>query len=125
MEKQLLGFEKLEVYAVARKYVQLIYKACNYFPTEERFALSSQIKRAAISITSNIAEGNARISKRERAHFCEIAYGSLLETFSQLQNAQDLGYITEEQVEKTRPYVIELANKLTALRKSYLTPKTY
>ena len=96
-------FEKLEVYQVARKLVKDIYELQNRFPSEERYALGDQIRRSATSITSNIAEGSGRNSLKEKIHFVEIAFGSMTESFSQLQNAQDLGYIQEADVEALRP----------------------
>lgn len=118
MEK-IFAFEELEVYQVARQYVKNIYELSGAFPAKEDFALTAQIRRAAVSITSNIAEGTSRFSLKDKSHFVEIAYGSLMETYSQLQVAVDLGYIETEQMEQNAPVVVELRNKLSALRKSY------
>ena len=114
------GFEKLEVYVEARKLVSAIYRLSALFPESERFALSDQIHRAAISITSNLAEGTSRISKREKAHFVEISYGSLMEVLSQLQIALDLGYIQQPQYEELHPAIERLAYALFALRRSFV-----
>ena len=120
MEK-IFAFEELEVYQIARQYVKNIYVLSDTFPTKEDFALTSQIRRAAVSITSNIAEGTSRFSLKDKSHFVEIAYGSLMETYSQLQVAVDLGYISQESMKQIAPLVVELRNKLSALRKSYTT----
>ena len=120
MEK-IFAFEELEVYQIARQYVKNIYVLSDTFPTKEDFALTSQIRRAAVSITSNIAEGTSRFSLKDKSHFVEIAYGSLMETYSQLQVAVDLGYISQESMKQIAPLVVELRNKLSALRKSYAT----
>lgn len=112
-------FEKLEVYQVARKLVKNIYELQNRFPSEERYALGDQIRRSATSITSNIAEGSGRNSLKEKIHFVEIAFGSLTESFSQLQNAQDLGYIQEADVEALRPQFNHVAALLSLLKKSF------
>ena len=122
MEK-VFAFEELDVYQVARGYVKNIYVLSDRFPQKEDFALTSQIRRAAVSITSNIAEGTSRFSIKDKSHFIEIAYGSLMETYSQLQVATDLSYINQEEIETIRPLVVELRNRLSALRKSYVESK--
>ena len=119
MMDKIFAFEELEVYQIARQYVKNIYVLSNTFPAKEDFALTSQIRRAAVSITSNIAEGTSRFSLKDKSHFIEIAYGSLMETYSQLQVAVDLGYISEDSVARIAPFVVELRNKLSALRRSY------
>ena len=116
---QLFAFEQLEVYQIARQYVKNIYELSDAFPAKEDFALTSQIRRAAVSVTSNVAEGTSRFSLKDKSHFIEIAYGSLMETYSQLQVAVDLGYIKAETMGQIAPIVVELRNKLSALRKSY------
>lgn len=113
------AFENLEVYKVARILVRDIYRLQNKFPKEERYALGDQIRRSSTSITSNIAEGTGRNSMKEKIHFIEIAFGSMTESFSQLQNAQDLGYILEEEVEALRPQFNHVAALLSLLKKSY------
>ena len=117
---KVFGFEKLEVYSDARKFVGEIYRLTNQFPDSERFALSDQIHRAAVSITSNIAEGISRFSSRDKAHFVEMSYGSLMEVLSQLQIALDLNYITQQQYEAIHPAIERLSYALFALRRSFL-----
>jgi len=119
----IFAFEQLDVYQVARLYVKNVYVLSDKFPQKEDFALTSQIRRAAVSITSNIAEGTSRFSVKDKSHFIEIAYGSLMETYSQLQVATDLGYISHESIAQIAPLVIELRNKLSGLRKSYQEKK--
>jgi len=116
---KIFAFEDLDVYQIARQYVQYIYELSDVFPAKEDFALTSQIRRAAVSITSNIAEGTSRFSLKDKSHFIEIAYGSLMETYSQLQVAVDLKYIKNEEIETLQPLVLELRNRLSALRRSY------
>lgn len=122
MEK-VFAFEELDVYQLARVYVKNIYLLSDKFPQKEDFALASQIRRAAVSITSNIAEGTSRFSARDKSHFVEIAYGSLMETYSQLQVAADLGYLMQEEIDELHPRIVELRNRLSALRKSYIEQK--
>lgn len=117
---EVFAFEQLDVYKVARAYVRNIYSLSEKFPQKENFALTSQIRRAAVSITSNIAEGTSRFSVKDKSHFIEIAYGSLMETYSQLQVASDLMYIKQSDVDEILPMIVELRNRLSALRKSYM-----
>ena len=113
------SFEKLDAYIYARELVKGIYELQRAFPKEEMFALGSQVRRAAASITANIAEGCGRSSAKEKIHFIEIAFGSLTEAFSELQIAQDLSYITEDELNNLRPQFSLVARILTGLRKSY------
>ena len=115
----MLSFEKLEAYQISREYVRLVYRLSDRFPAKEDYALTSQIRRAAVSVTSNIAEGTSRSSQKDKVHFLEIAYGSLLETVSQLQVAMDVGYIADEDYRIAIEQVDEIKNKLTYLRRSY------
>ena len=115
----MLSFEKLEAYQLSREYVRLIYQISEHFPAKEDYALTSQIRRAVVSVTSNIAEGTSRTSKKDKVHFLEIAYGSLLETVSQLQVAMDVGYITEAEYHMAINQVEGIKSKLTYLRRSY------
>ena len=112
------SFEGLEVYQVARLLVRDVYRLQQKFPQTETYALGDQVRRSASSVTSNIAEGSGRNSNKEKVHFIEIAYGSLMEAFSQLQIAQDLGYLTEQDIDTIRPQFISVAKMLSGL-KSY------
>ena len=94
MIEQVYSFEKMEVWQLSRTFVTSIYKLVSSFPQEERYSLCDQIKRAAISVSSNIAEGCSRSSLKEQKHFIEIAYGSLMEVYCQLILAVDLNYIS-------------------------------
>ena len=84
-------FRNLNVYIKSKELVKQIYELLKKFPKEEQFALCDQLRRAVISIPSNIAEGSGRNSQKDQAHFYNIAYGSLMEVVSQLQIAMDLG----------------------------------
>lgn len=112
------SFEGLEVYQAARLLVRDVYRLQQKFPKTEIYALGDQIRRSASSVTSNIAEGSGRNSNKEKVHFIEISYGSLMEAFSQLQIAQDLGYLTEQDIDTIRPQFISVAKMLSGL-KSY------
>ena len=121
-ENRCFSFEGLEVYQAARMLVRDVYRLQQKFPKYETYALGDQIRRSASSVTSNIAEGSGRSSYKEKAHFVEIAYGSLMEAFSQLQIAEDLEYLTEKEIDAIRPSFIQVAKMLSGL-KSYLEGK--
>ena len=89
------------------------------FPAEERYAMCDQLRRASISITSNIAEGVNRFSVKDKAHFVEIAYGSLMEVSSQLELAEELGYITTADRQNMDELIEEDARLLSGLLNSY------
>lgn len=114
-------FDKLEVYQKARKLVKQVYLLIKNFPNEEKYALCDQIRRAVISVPSNIAEGCGRMSIKERIHFIEISYGSLMELYCQIQLACDLEYISEEQFTKISQEIEEVARMLSGFRKSMLS----
>lgn len=95
--------------------VKTIYKISALFPKAEQYGLTSQIRRAAVSVPSNIAEGNARCTAKETTHFLDIALGSLAEIETQLIIAKELGYINEcnkelELVKKVNALIVGLRN---------------
>ena len=118
---EVFGYRKLLVYQKSRDYVAMIYRLLRKFPTEERFALCDQLRRAAISITSNIAEGMGRFSDKEKIHFLEIAFGSLYETMSQIELALVFNYITQEEFDDLEKNVVEIAKMLSGLRNSIMS----
>lgn len=117
---EMFSFEKLIAYQESRKLLKSIYLISRSFPEYERFALTSQLRRAVISVSSNIAEGCGRVSNKEKIHFLEIAFGSLLEAYSQLQIGLDLGYTSSNEIEKLKPQFFYVGNLINALRKSYI-----
>ena len=121
MDTHNFSFENLEVYSKARNLVKDIYLLQKQFPLDERFALGDQVRRAAVSITANIAEGSGRTSVKEKIHFLEIAFGSMMEVFCELQTATDLNYITEQQFDRLRPRFTDIAKMLSGLRNSFLS----
>lgn len=114
------SFEKLDVWQRARNLCQIIYQISRAFPQEERFGATQQIRRSALSITCNLAEGSSRHKPVEKARFTEIAYGSLLETLNILLVAVDLHFISEDAFNEVRPLIEEISNKLNRLRESQL-----
>ena len=86
----------MNVYQDAKGLVVDVYELLKSFPVEEKYALCDQVRRAVISITSNIAEGMNRMSDKEKAHFLGFAYASMMEVDSQLEVSVELGYLTPE-----------------------------
>ena len=111
-------YRKLKVYHQSKQLVTNIYSLTRRFPLHEQYGLSNQIQRAAISIPSNIAEGMGRFSLKERIHFLEIAYGSLMEVMCQLEIAEQLNYITSDNLTEQECLVTEIASMLIGLRKT-------
>ena len=116
------SFEGLRVYQSTRFLVKDVYAIVNKLPAVENFALSSQIRRAIVSVSANIAEGSGRSHAKDKAHFIDIAYGSLLETYSELLTAADLGYIKEDEVLTLKPQFVDIGKMLSGLRTSLLKP---
>lgn len=115
------SFEKLNAWKEARKLVVEVYQLLDGFPNFERYALCDQIRRAIVSVPSNIAEGTGRVSPKEKLHFIEISYGSLMEAYNQLIIASDLKYITEESLEGLRPSIDNVARLLNGMRNHHLS----
>lgn len=118
----MFGFEKLEVWQLAIEFADRIYAVTRSFPHDERFGLISQMRRAAVSISSNIAEGNSRSSGPDFARFIEIAYGLLMELVSQTHVARRQNMIGEELCKEIFKRAEQLARMLSGLRKSTTGP---
>lgn len=120
MQNHDFSFEGLRVYQAARQLVKDVYVLVNKLPAIENFALSSQIRRAIVSVKANIAEGSGRNHAKDKAHFIDMAYGSLMETYSELETAADLGYLTGKEVKTIKPQFVDVAKMLSGLRTSIL-----
>ena len=94
----LLHYRELIAWQKSMALVKRVYSLSKEFPNDERFGLTSQIRRAAVSVPSNIAEGQGRDSTKEFIHHLSIAYGSLMEVETQILIGQDLGYLRNEAV---------------------------
>ena len=104
-------YKKLDVYQESKQLVRMVYSLLKKFPREEQYALCDQLRRAVISVPSNIAEGMGRYSVKEQLHFFEIAYGSLREVDCQMDIACDLAYISSEELSA----IAEQINKVSAI----------
>ena len=114
------SFENLDVWQCSRKFAVAIYAVTKTYPNEEKFGLVNQMRRASISISSNLAEGSAKHTGKEKARFTEIAFGSLMELLNQIILSFDLELIMEEQMLKLRIMADEIAVKSSRLRESQL-----
>ena len=113
------SFEKLEVWQKSRLLVKEIYLITKKFPEDEKFGLTSQVRRAMISVSCNIAEGTSRWSDKEKVRFIEIAYGSLMEVVNCLILAHDLEYLSKDKILDLRSNIDIIASKLNGLKKSF------
>ena len=111
-------FEKLEVWQEGRALNREVYRLTRRFPDHERFAMTSQIRRASISVTSNTAEGSGRNSDKDFAHFLEQSYGSLMEVASLFYLAFDEGYLTESELDPLLDQMERLAKRTASLNRS-------
>ena len=115
MEKK-YDFKELDVYKEAKSLVMLVYALLRKFPKEEQYALCDQLRRAVISVPSNIAEGLGRYSVKEQVHFLEIAYGSLREVDCQIDIACDLGYVTADETKAVAEQIEKVSAIIAGLR---------
>jgi four helix bundle protein len=111
------SYRDLTVWQAGVALVEAVYSLTQEFPKSEVFGLSSQMQRAAISIPSNIAEGHARVSRKEFLHFLSISLGSLAELETQLFLAQRLKYVTQEELAATLLKTEELGRMIRGLQK--------
>lgn len=117
---EVFGFEKLEVWRRAVKLAAAIYKLTSGFPRQEAFGLVTQLRRAAVSVAANIAEGNLRSTGRDKARFVEIAYGSMSEVATMLRIAQEVEYATASDLAPLRSEAAEISRMLSGLKRSVL-----
>ena len=116
----MFGFERLEVWDKAIQFADTVYSVTRNFPADERFGLTNQMRRAAVSISSNIAEGSARISRKDFARFIEIASGSLFEVVSQSFIGRNQGFLSPEDFQCLYSAAEEQGRMLSGLRRSLL-----
>lgn len=118
IEAPVFRFERIEAWQMARSFNRVIYSVSKSFPKDEVFSLTSQLRRSAVSVAANIAEGSGRNSDADFGHFLEIAYASLMETVSHLYLALDQNYLPAKQFEDVANEANALACKIVALSKS-------
>ena len=116
------SYRELLVWQKSMEMVKEIYSLVKKLPKEEIYALSDQMRRAAVSIPSNIAEGQERSSKKEFAQFLKIAKGSKSELETQLLICKEIGYLTETEIQKAMNLLSEIGKMITSLTKTLTTP---
>src|SRR5438874_12934713 len=114
----MFNFEKLDVWQEAIQFADLVYELTGNFPDEERFGLTNQMRRAAVSVSSNIAEGSSRVSRTDFARFVEIATGSLFEVVSQTTIALRRKIIAQKNYDKVYAAAEKQSKMLSGLRRS-------
>ena len=112
------SYRKLNVYQLSKQLVTDIYNIVGSYPKTELFALGDQMRRAVISVPSNIAEGTSKNSPKEQFHFLEIAYGSLMEIMCQLEISFDLGYINQDQFKQSEEKIVMIYKLLSSMQSS-------
>jgi four helix bundle protein len=115
------SFEKLKVWQESIQLAIKTYKTTDLFPKEEKFGLTSQMRRCSVSISSNLAEGTARLTNKDKAHFMTIAYSSTIELLNQALISKELDFISQTSYLDMRADIESVTNKINALRKSFLT----
>ena len=120
IQKLMFGFEKLDVWQKSIDFADLVYKSTRSFLSDERFGLTNQMRRAAVSVSSNIAEGSSRFSEADFARFLEIATGSVFEVVSQSFVARREGFLNEDDFKNVYVAAEEQGRMLSGLRNSLL-----
>src|SRR5688572_29848032 len=110
-----LNHQKLDIYGISRQFVLECYRLTKVLPAEERFCMRTQIRRAALSVHLNIAEGSSRKSETERKRYYEIARGSVIEIDAALDIATDLDYLKEKSFDKLAEAMIRCFKILSGL----------
>ena len=108
-----LDYRELDVWKMSMELCEQVYGLVRYFPTDERYALGDQLRRAVVSIPSNIAEGNGRDSKSDYARFLSIARGSLFEVQTQLELAERFKYVTVR--DETKQHITRISKMLYSM----------
>ena len=114
----MFNFEKLEVWKRAIEFAEVVYTITRRFPDTERFGLTSQMRRAAISVSSNIAEGSSRTSRADFARFVELATGSLFEVVSQSTIGLKQGLLSEDEQRRIYMLAEEQSRMLSGLQRT-------
>jgi four helix bundle protein len=121
---KIYSFEKLEAWQHARKLTGWVYRITRYFPEEEKFGIITQMRRAALAIASNIAEGTSRITSKDQSHFSTIAYSSTIELLNDLIISLDLLFLNENNYAEGRNLIEKQTYLISQLRKSQQNLKT-
>ena len=115
------SYKNLEAYKESKTLVKQVYALLKKFPKEETYALCDQLRRAVISVPSNLAEGSGRYSVKEQLHFIEIAYGSLLEVECQIDIVHDIKYVSDPEYINVINQIDKASTSLSGLRNKRLS----
>lgn len=115
------SFERLEVWKESIELVKMVYEVTKSFPVSEKYGLTSQLRRASVSISSNLAEGTSRNTNKDKAHFTTLSFSSTMEVLNQVLIAKELEFISEDNYIEIRKKLSKITNMLNALRKSQLS----
>jgi four helix bundle protein len=115
------SFEKLNVWIDSKELITSIYNITKLFPDEEKFGLTNQLRRASISVASNLAEGTSRHTNKDKAYFTTLSFSSLMEVLNQIIIAKELNLLSENNYQEIRTQIEKISNKLNALRKTQLS----
>ena len=113
-------YMKLDAYNKAKEFTLMVYSLLKKFPSYEQYALCDQLRRSAVSVPSNIAEGMGRMAIKERIHFLEISYASMIEVLCQMDISHSLGYISEEELDNIEDLGYAVGRLMSGLRKSLM-----
>ena len=113
-------YKKLDAYNKAKEFTLMVYSLLKKFPSYEQYALCDQLRRSAVSVPSNIAEGLGRMAIKERIHFLEISYASMIEVLCQMDITHSLGYISEEELDNIEDLGYAVGRLMSGLRKSLM-----
>ncbi len=116
MGRQIFNFEKLEIWQEGMSLAKVVYSVTRRFPAAERYGLTAQMRRCAISIPSNIAEGSGRRTDKDFLRFAYLARGSLLELVTQIKLANSLQFLDDEKTAR----MLERAEKLFAMLSNFI-----
>lgn len=117
---KIYSFEKLKVWQESILLIKNVYVITNNFPKEEKFGLTSQLRRASVSMASNLAEGTSRKTQKDKAHFTTIAFSSAMELLNQLIISKELNFISENDYILARQKLEKITNMLNSLRNKQL-----
>lgn len=113
------SFEKLEVWRLGQTMVEMIYSDTYSFPKHENYGIISQLRRSAVSVCSNIAEGSGKVSNKDKKRYVSIAYGSLMETMNLVILSNRLKYVKNEKLKEYRQLIRRISIMLTRLGKYF------
>ncbi len=114
------SFDKLEVRKAAIQLAVKTYQITESLPNDEKIGLTSQMRRCSFSVSSNIAEGTARITSKDKAHFMTMSYGSALELLNQSIISKELNFISNDDYLHLRKEIESISNKINTLRNHFL-----